>query len=107
MAWHLKSTKHKERMMELEGLSCKTCNFHCKYPSAYASHLSSKAHKAKENPQPKVIKTWSCSICDITIGSHKDELRHLETRKHAKNVAKAQALGVDNLAKPVLVHALE
>jgi len=105
MSWHLKSTKHKERMMELDTLFCKTCDVQCKFLSHYTAHLITKAHAAKMNPES--VKKLECVACNIGFRSKKEEERHLETPKHAKNVAKAQALGVDNLAKPILVHALE
>ena len=102
MSWHLKSTKHKDRMAELDAFTCKPCNFKCKYPSGYNAHLITKAHTAKMNPES--VKKLECVMCNIGFRSKREEERHLETPKHAKNVAK---LGVDNLAKPILVHALE
>jgi hypothetical protein len=102
MSWHLKSTKHKDRMAELDAFTCKPCDFKCKYQSGYNAHLITKAHAAQMNPES--VKKLECTICTIGFRSNREKERHLTTRKHAKNVAK---LGVDDLAKPVLVHTLE
>ena len=68
--------------MQQEAMFCQTCQLQCKYPSQYKLHIESKSHKQKENPQPKTIRTYGCHTCNVIFQSHKDELRHLATKKH-------------------------
>jgi hypothetical protein len=67
----------------MEALYCKPCGMQCRYPSVYNLHIRSKAHKQKENPQPPAV--YDCDVCNVVIQSHKDKLRHLLTKKHAKH----------------------
>jgi hypothetical protein len=82
--WHLRSRPHIERIMQQENMFCKTCNLQSKFPSHYKAHIESKAHKQKENPEPKAVILYSCEVCDVEFQSRKDELRHLLTKKHQK-----------------------
>lgn len=79
---HLRSRTHIERIMQQEAMFCQTCQLQCKYPSHYKAHIESKAHNQKVNSQPKIVKTYNCDVCNVTFQSHKDELRHLATKKH-------------------------
>lgn len=77
------------RVREMERMYCNVCSHQFNYPSHYNAHLKTKAHMFKENPQPPV--DYSCSCCNVNLISKKDQLRHLATQKHAKNVAKRTA----------------
>jgi hypothetical protein len=80
--FHLRTPNHLKKVRQMEALHCKVCNLQCKYPSHYATHINSKAHKHRENPQPRPIVEYKCEICEVTFHSNNDRLRHLETRKH-------------------------
>lgn len=84
---HLRSRQHIEKIMQQEALFCKVCQLQCKFPSQYKLHLDTKAHKQKENPQPKVKKIYRCELCDVVFQSQKDELRHLVTKKHMNMIS--------------------
>jgi hypothetical protein len=70
--------------MQQVALHCTLCNLQCKYPSVYNTHIKSKAHLQKENPEPKVVVERKCEHCKVTLQSNKDMIRHLATKKHAK-----------------------
>jgi hypothetical protein len=80
---HLSSWPHRIIVRIMEALYCKPCGMQCRYPSVYNLHIRSKAHKQKENPQPPAV--YDCDVCNVVIQSHKDKLRHLLTKKHAKH----------------------
>jgi hypothetical protein len=73
----------------MESLHCKVCDLRCKYPSHYNAHCNSKAHKYKSDPASKPI--LRCAACDIPFRSRAEEVRHLATAKHKKNVSKTDS----------------
>ena len=89
---HLSSWDHKIIVRNMEALYCNVCSMQCRYPSVYNIHIKSKAHLQKENPQPKSIVIHDCEVCNVVIHSHKDKLRHLLTKKHAKHAKTDPAL---------------
>lgn len=88
---HLSSWGHRIRVREMEAMYCNVCSLQFNYPSKFKSHLKTKAHCHKVNPQPKPIIEYACVSCNVKFESRKDEIRHLATRKHAKNVAKTDS----------------
>ena len=84
MRLHLSNWFHIKKVMQETALHCDLCNLQCKYQSVYNTHIKSKAHLHKENPQPKAIVEYKCESCSVTFQSNKDKLRHLTTKKHAK-----------------------
>lgn len=74
----------------MEPLVCNLCDIRFDFNSKYQRHLESKAHKQKENPALKPV--FKCEACSIGFRSRVEEVRHLATAKHAKNVSKAKDL---------------
>lgn len=88
LRYHLGSRPHINKVMQQAALHCTLCNLQCKYPSVYNTHIKSKAHLQKENPQPKAIVEYKCEDCRVVFQSNKDKIRHLATKKHAKLAGK-------------------
>jgi uncharacterized C2H2 Zn-finger protein len=82
MRLHLSNWFHIKKVMQQTALHCDLCNLQCKYQSVYNTHIKSKAHLQKENPQPKPVIEHKCDDCKITFQSNKDKLRHLISKKH-------------------------
>lgn len=82
MRLHLSNWFHIKKVMQQTALHCDLCNLQCKYQSVYNTHIKTKAHLQKENPQPKPVIEHKCEYCKITFQSNKDKLRHLTSKKH-------------------------
>ena len=79
---HLSSRPHIDKIMQQVALHCTLCNLQCKYPSVYNTHIKSKAHLQKENPE--LIVEHKCEDCGVNFRCRKEMERHLATKKHAK-----------------------
>lgn len=85
---HLSSWDHKIRIRKMNALFCKACDIQFRYPSHFRAHTISKSHIWNINPETKPTNVFACTCCNASFVSKKDELKHLATRKHAKNMAK-------------------
>jgi hypothetical protein len=86
---HLRTPFHVNKVRQMESLHCKVCDIRCKYPSHYRAHIKSKAHKHKEDPS--TIPVFKCEACNMAFRCRAEEVRHLATAKHAKNVSKTDS----------------
>jgi uncharacterized C2H2 Zn-finger protein len=77
----------------MESLYCTVCDLHCKYQSYYDAHIKSKAHKHKADPSTKPV--FHCDACDMPFRCRAEEIRHLATAKHRKNVSKTDSSAAD------------
>ena len=91
---HLSSWGHKIRIREMEAIHCKACNLQCKYPSQYKTHIKSKSHNQKMNPEPK--SELRCEACNVSFQCRAIEQTHLKTAKHLRNTNPSKAI-VPNL----------
>ena len=82
MRLHLSNWFHIKKVMQETALHCDLCNLQCKYQSVYNTHIKSKAHLQKENPQP--IIEYKCDDCAVKFRCRREKERHLTTKKHAK-----------------------
>ena len=82
LRFHLRNGYHIKKVMQQAALHCDLCNLQCKYQSVYNTHIKSKAHLQKENPQP--IIEYKCDDCAVKFRCRREKERHLTTKKHAK-----------------------
>jgi hypothetical protein len=80
---HLSSWPHRSKIMQREALRCKICDIQCKYPSALASHIRSKAHLRKENPESTSV---ACEACGVRFRFVSALEVHQQSRAHLRKV---------------------
>ena len=85
---HLSSWPHRIRILKMEQFHCTVCDLQCKYQSIYNTHLKSKGHIQKVNPQPKP--TYDCETCKVILRGRTEYERHNATSKHMRRVAAAE-----------------
>lgn len=77
---HLSSWGHMIRVKKMEALYCATCDRQYQFQSHFDSHMKSRIHNPRTKPELK------CDVCDTKFSCKSEQLKHLQTKKHAKNL---------------------
>lgn len=81
---HLSSPAHRIRVKRMDAMYCTACNLQFRYPSHYNTHLKTKGHALKTNPEVKL--QFKCDACQLNFRSRAEHMRHIATDRHKNTI---------------------